>query len=91
MSRAGKILRIDLTNQKIETEPTSKYAKDFIGGGAIGVKLMWDNVSPDVSALDPGNMLTFNTGPLTGTILGTRMEVITKSPGMQNNLLMVSF
>ena len=58
MSRAGKILHIDLTDGKISTEATSKYAKDFLGGGGIAAKLFWDNVPPDTKGLDPENMIT---------------------------------
>jgi len=28
----GKILRVDLTNEKITTVPTSKYVPDYLGG-----------------------------------------------------------
>jgi aldehyde:ferredoxin oxidoreductase len=90
MSRAGSIVRVNLTENRIETESTSKYTKDFIGGGAIGAKLMWDNVPPDVKGLDPENMLTFNTGPLTGTLMGTKLEVVTKSPQIQNSPLITA-
>jgi aldehyde:ferredoxin oxidoreductase len=90
MSRAKNILYVDLSEGKIETEPVSKYARDFIGGGAVGVKLMYDKVSPDVRGLDPENMITFNAGPLTGTLMGNKCDVITKSPKITNSPLVSS-
>ncbi len=85
MSWMGTILRINLTKGKIESEPTSKYTEDYIGGGGIGAKLIYDGVAPEVRAFDPENMLTFNTGPLTGTLLGNKCEVMAKSPEHLSN------
>ncbi|MFC2027772.1 aldehyde ferredoxin oxidoreductase N-terminal domain-containing protein [Chloroflexota bacterium] len=84
MSNAGMILRVDLTNNKIEKQPTSDYIKDYIGGYGIGTKILWDGVPPNASGLDPENMLIISTGPLTGTLLGNRSIVVTKSPMFTN-------
>ena len=46
MSRAGTILKIDLTDGKIEKAPTAGYTRDYIGGPAIGSRLIYENVSP---------------------------------------------
>jgi len=90
MSRSGKILRVDLTEGKIETEPTSKYIRDYVGGTALGTKLLTDAVLPDVAGRDPRNMLTINTGPLTGTLLGNKCDVTTKSPKIMNSPLVTA-
>lgn len=90
MSRAGTILRVDLATGKVEREATSAYVQDFVGGGAIGAKLIWDGVPPDVSGKDPKNMLTFNTGPLTGTLFGNKCEVMAKSPQLANSPVMTA-
>jgi aldehyde:ferredoxin oxidoreductase len=87
MSYAGTILRVDLTDRKIEREPTSSYVRDYVGGLSIGTKLFWDAVPPEVPALDPRNMLIFSTGPLTGTLLGNKCAVITKSPLYTNQII----
>jgi aldehyde:ferredoxin oxidoreductase len=71
MSNAGTILRVDLTDRKVEREPTSSYVRDYIGGLSIGAKLLWDAVPPEVPGLDPRNMLIFSTGPLTERFWGT--------------------
>ncbi len=78
----GKILRVDLTEKKWSTEPTEKYAERFIGGIGIGYKIFWDEVDPEVGALDPENKLVFATGPLTGTLAPAsgRFEIVSKSP-----------
>jgi aldehyde:ferredoxin oxidoreductase len=90
MSRTGTILRVDLTEGKIEREPTARYARDYIGGPGIGSKLIVDNVPPDVAGTDPRNMLTINTGPLTGTLLGNKCDVTTKSPKIVNSPLVTA-
>jgi len=38
----------------------------------MGAKLYWDEVPPGTRALDPQNLLMFNTGVLTGRSSGTR-------------------
>jgi len=80
---AGKILEVDLSNEKItETKLDETLARDFIGGRGLGVKILYDRVGPDIKPLDPENLLIFATGPLTGTLAPTsgRHCVVTKSP-----------
>ena len=64
---AGKILRVDLTQQKISLEPTMKYAGRFVGGRGIQQWILFNEVAPDTGPLDPRNLLIFGTGPLTAT------------------------
>jgi aldehyde:ferredoxin oxidoreductase len=80
MANAGTILRIDLTEGKVQKEPTLSYVRDYVGGLSIGTKILWDGVPPEVAGTDPRNMLIFSTGPLTGTLLGNKCVVIAKSP-----------
>jgi aldehyde:ferredoxin oxidoreductase len=63
----GNILKIDLSNRKTSTVPTETYARSFIGGRGISVKMMYDQVDPKLSVFDPGNDLFFGPGLLTGT------------------------
>jgi len=79
---AGSILFIDLSNGKITRELTSSLSRQFIGGRGINTKLLYDNVPPEVDALDPENLLLFGTGPLGGTTCpaSSRIEVTGKSP-----------
>ena len=79
----GKVLRVNLTDRVISSEPIlEKYGEKLIGGLGIGYKVMWDEVSPDVSPFDPENKIIFATGPLTGTEAPTaaRVLVVSKSP-----------
>ena len=82
----GKILKVDLTDGKVTTEPTEAYADDFVGGRGLGVKLIYDAYKPGTGALEPGNPLLFNTGPLSGTSMpgSGRVDVTALSP--QSNL-----
>ncbi|MEM2083818.1 MAG: aldehyde ferredoxin oxidoreductase N-terminal domain-containing protein [Nitrososphaerota archaeon] len=64
----GKILRIDLSSQKISYEDTMKYAKDFIGGRGIAAKIAWEEIKSPIDPFSPENLLIFMTGPLTGTL-----------------------
>jgi aldehyde:ferredoxin oxidoreductase len=84
MSWAGKILRVDLSDGKIEKELTSGYVKDYIGNAGIGARIFWNEVPPDTKPYAPGNMLIFSTGPLTGTLLGNKATVASKTPVRAN-------
>ena len=85
MSWAGTILRVDLTDGKIEKEPTSRYVKDYIGNAGIAARIFWEEVPPDTRAYDPRNLLLFNTGPLTGTLFGNKATVAAKTPERANH------
>jgi aldehyde:ferredoxin oxidoreductase len=78
----GKILRVDLTERKWNVESTSKYADRFIGGIGIGLKILWDEVGPEIDSFNPGNKLVLAPGPLTGTLApgSGRFEIVSKSP-----------
>lgn len=80
---AGKILWVDLTRGKVWTTPTAPYAKRFLGGKGIGVRIVWERSGlPSVDPLGPDNALSFDSGPLTGTMMpgSGRCHVSSKSP-----------
>jgi len=87
MSIAGKILRVDLNTHRVEFEPTSSYVDDYIGGVGIATRMIWDDVPPEADGLDPRNLFTINAGPLTGTLLGNKANVMVKSPIFTNKTL----
>jgi aldehyde:ferredoxin oxidoreductase len=62
----GKFLRVDLTEGYCAADDTLRYA-DYIGGRGIAARISWEDITPDATAFDPGNVLTFFGGPLTGT------------------------
>ncbi|MCZ2856072.1 MAG: aldehyde ferredoxin oxidoreductase family protein [Candidatus Bathyarchaeota archaeon] len=80
----GKILRINLSTGKAETEPLKeKMAKQYIGGIGLGFRLLMDNSKPGTDPFDPDNPLIFVTGPLSGTMgptAGNGYAVVSKSP-----------
>ncbi len=79
---AGGILRVDLSTGEIDRVPTTRYAEMFVGGRGIAAKIYWDEVAPEVRALDAENRLIFMTGPVTATtgFAGSRWQVCGKSP-----------
>ena len=79
---AGDILKVDLSSGSITHLPTMDYSDRFLGGRGIAAKLYWDQVSPEVQAFDPKNLLIMITGPLAGFpgLAGSRWQVCGKSP-----------
>ena len=80
---AGKILRIDLTNQSSKEEKVSEeLVRNYLGGAGFAIKYLYDEVKPKTPALDAANKLIFAVGPLTatGTACASRMAVVAKSP-----------
>lgn len=65
----GKILRVDLTNERITAEPLPDEAtlRKFLGGSGLGIKLLYDEVPAGVEWSDPANRLIWLTGPLSGS------------------------
>lgn len=80
---AGKVLRVDLSDNKILIENTRRdWVALYLGGRGLGIRYLYEEVSPSVGALWPENRIIIATGPLTGTVapLSGRFAVITKSP-----------
>jgi aldehyde:ferredoxin oxidoreductase len=79
---AGKILFVDLSSGKMRDVLTENYAERFVGGKGIAAKIYWDEVSPEVGALDPENPVIFMTGPAAGIpgLSGSRWGMFGKSP-----------
>jgi aldehyde:ferredoxin oxidoreductase len=68
---AGKLLRVDLTARKVKAEQLeSDILRKYMGGAALGIKYLYDEVPPGVSWSDPANRLFLGTGPLGGTRVG---------------------
>jgi aldehyde:ferredoxin oxidoreductase len=61
----GKILRVDLSKMKIYEIPTRNFVPKFLGGWGIMAKIAWDELDPEIGALDPDNRLMLMTGPST--------------------------
>jgi aldehyde:ferredoxin oxidoreductase len=78
----GKILKVDLSDPRITELDTMDYADRFLGGRGIATRVYWDEVSPEVGALNPENCLILMSGPLAGTGVpgASRFSVVGKSP-----------
>ena len=81
----GKVLRVNLTEEKdsIEPLPPEDVLRKWLGGRGIGTYYIIKEVPPNIDPLSPENKLIIATGPVTG-ISGIptvgRWSIITKSP-----------
>ena len=83
MSWAGKILRVNLTEGTVRSEPLNmEWARQYIGSRGLGSKYLISEIDPKVDPLSPENKIIWATGPLTGTMASTggRYTVVTKGP-----------
>jgi aldehyde:ferredoxin oxidoreductase len=79
----GRILRINLTNETVSTEPLGiDRVGKFIGGRGLASHRLLKEIDPAVDGLAPENKLIIATGPLTGISppVGGRYALVTKSP-----------
>ena len=81
---AGKFLSVDLDKKSVKTVPVKKrLAAEYLGGNGFCSKILYDMLNPSLNnALSRKNVLTFMTGPLTGTLWpqGCRYTVAALSP-----------
>jgi len=81
---AGRILHVDLTTGKTHTEKlNTDYAKKYIGGIGLGMRLWLDNSKPNLDPLSPENPLVLALGPISGTMFptgGNGHAFVSKSP-----------
>jgi aldehyde:ferredoxin oxidoreductase len=79
----GKLLRVNLSSGESKVEPILEpVMKDFLGGRGLGVRYLYQELSPGIDPLGAENKLLFLMGPLGGTpALGfSKIAVVTKSP-----------
>ena len=80
---AGKILRVNLSQEKLQTEsPEENFCRRYLGGRGLIAYYLLREVQPKVNALGPENKLIFATGVLTGAPFSGsgRHSVGAKSP-----------
>ena len=78
---AGKILRVDLTNEKITEEALYEdTARKYFGGVGLGAKILYEEVPSEVQWSQPENRIILASGPLGGTkVMGSsNFSVVTK-------------
>jgi aldehyde:ferredoxin oxidoreductase len=79
----GKLLRINLSGGNSNIEPLDEnILKKWVGGAALGIKYIYDEVKPGTEWSDAENRIFLGTGPLGGTrIAGSGgVAVVTKGP-----------
>ena len=80
---AGKILLVDLTNNTIEEKDLNpEWARQFIGGAALGARYLYDLMPANTPVFDAESVVGFVTAPPNATkpLLGARFSVVSKSP-----------
>jgi aldehyde:ferredoxin oxidoreductase len=81
---AGRVLYVDLNTGKTCIENLSvAYAKNYIGGIGLGMRLWLDNSKACVDPLSPDNPLVLALGPISGTVFptgGNGHAFVAKSP-----------
>jgi len=79
----GKMLVVDLTANKVTTEPLrQEWVKEYWGAWGLALRYFYNEVSPTVDPLSPENAIVIMTGPLGGTLapLASRLCLVSKSP-----------
>ncbi|MGD8538727.1 MAG: aldehyde ferredoxin oxidoreductase N-terminal domain-containing protein, partial [Candidatus Aminicenantes bacterium] len=66
---AGKIIKINLTDRKVDVIPTHEY-EHWMGGHGIGSAIFFDLVKDKtIDGFHPDNVVTMMTSPLSGTLV----------------------
>jgi len=79
----GKILHVDLSNQKTEIEePDEAFYRSYLGGRGIGYHYLMQQVPAGTDPFAPENILALATGVMTGAPLpaACRFAAVGKSP-----------
>jgi len=78
-----KVLEVDLSNESfsIFTVPDADI-KMYLGGKGLGLKLIYDRITPGIDPLGEENIIAFMTGALlgTGAPCSSRFSAVTKTP-----------
>jgi aldehyde:ferredoxin oxidoreductase len=79
----NRILEIDLSTQRFHASAIDPRDRElYMGGKGLGLKLLYDRMTPGVDPLGEHNMMALCTGVLmaTGAPCSGRFEAVTKSP-----------
>jgi aldehyde:ferredoxin oxidoreductase len=81
---AGRVLHVDLSSGKTHVEPLNEdYAKKYIGGIGLGIRMWLGYSKAGVDPLSPENPLILAIGPIAGTMWptgGNGHAFVSKSP-----------
>jgi aldehyde:ferredoxin oxidoreductase len=79
----GKILRVDLSASSITVEePSEEIYRKYVGGSALGLYYLLDEMPAGADPLGPDNILALSLSVVTGTAVSgqSRMTATAKSP-----------
>ncbi|MBS3794296.1 MAG: aldehyde ferredoxin oxidoreductase family protein [Candidatus Thorarchaeota archaeon] len=79
----GKLLRVDLSSEKISRYHLDKgLLRAFLGGSGLGSRILYEYIDESTNPLGPQNPLLFITGPFCGTRVpaASKATVCAKSP-----------
>ncbi len=79
----GRILRINLSNNSVNTEAVSEdFIRNYLGGVGFGTRLLYNEVLPRTDPLGPENKLIISPGMLvdTGILTASKTAFNFKSP-----------
>ena len=76
-----KVLWVNLSTGEIRRSPAFEYSERFLGGRGVNYWLLLKGLLPQVSALDPENILVLGTGALVGTSIpgANRLNIASKN------------
>ncbi|MEE9218300.1 MAG: aldehyde ferredoxin oxidoreductase C-terminal domain-containing protein [Acidobacteriota bacterium] len=72
--RLERILRVELESRRTSFEPLSAAERRMLGGAALGVRLLHDQLSERIDPLHPAAPWILSIGPLSGTALSPRAQ-----------------
>ncbi len=77
-----KILRVNLTTNKIGVDELGKEEGElFLGGKSLGYYLVYRNVAPGTDPLSPANVIVYSAGFFNALVPGaSKVSVVSKSP-----------
>ncbi|MFH7859645.1 MAG: aldehyde ferredoxin oxidoreductase N-terminal domain-containing protein [Candidatus Aenigmatarchaeota archaeon] len=79
----GRILRVDLTKEKVIIEtPNELFYRTYIGGGALACYYLLRELKPRIDPLSPDNKIVFATSVISGIPAPgiSRLIIASKSP-----------
>ena len=79
----GRILHVNLTTGSLDVEtPPESFYRTYLGGSAMGLYYILQEMQPGTDGLDPGNVLTVMDSLLTGAPISgqSRVTVNARSP-----------
>lgn len=79
----NRVLWVDLTTERVDVRGYAEETwRRYLGGAALGTRILYDEVPPGTDPLSPDNHLIFAVGPYQGTGLpgSSKWAVVGKSP-----------